>query len=133
MASQVNPDMRLRLFALRARPAPKTQRCLQFFMYLYLRLGETLPHKFHGKCFRSKARRRGKPVVESESSADEAPVSILEESKQEVIAEASRFMNYISTGMGTDLSGPQAKKKCKAGKLIIQTRTSESCNRENQF
>ncbi|CAE7219733.1 unnamed protein product [Symbiodinium sp. CCMP2592] len=43
--------------------------------------------------------------VESLSSEDEVPVSTLEETKADVIAEVSHFTKYISSGLGSDLSG----------------------------
>lgn len=75
-------------------------------MKLYLGLGETLPHKFHGKCFRRRASRRGNSGLESCSSEDEVPVSTVEEAKAEVVAESFHFAKYISSGLSSDVSGP---------------------------
>ena len=106
---KLHPDMRLRGRTL-PRSKCKTSKCYLFLSTLYLRVAETLPHKFHGKWLRRKykwhrRRMQGMQGSDSESSEEDAPpADALGQAREDIVAEVQHFTRYLTSGLGSDVS-----------------------------
>lgn len=105
-------DLRLkssRAGGKRGLPSPALKKCTLYLSCLYGRLGETLPHKYHGKFHKRKERRYRVEDAWASSSSDEEDEPLPEptdhELKLQVIANKHTF-NRIEGGLADNTNWP---------------------------
>ena len=101
---ELNPDRRLRGQAKLLRQKPMDHICRAFLVDLYCNLGETLPHRYHGKWY--KRRKRSLSGLDSDSVSDEedVPRAAEEDTREEVLATKNHFTRWVESGLGTDIA-----------------------------
>ena len=93
----------------RVLPNPAFKKCSLYLSCLYGRLGETLPHKYHGKFYKRKEKRYRAEDAWASSSSDEEDEPVPEptdhELKLQVIANKHAF-NRIEGGLADNTNWP---------------------------
>ena len=106
---RLQPDRRLQGAPRQLRASTKHRACAVYLARLYCRLGETLPHKFHGKWQKRKARRyKVLPGLDDDSnscssnseSQPQQQEQLSKEAREDVLADSTHFTQWVDTGLG---------------------------------